>query len=92
MAISAGIVAGGTLAGSAYQAHQGRKARKKAEQQAALEREALAELREDEPPVMPIADDEGARRARRRSIAAQLRRRGRQSTILSDSSADPLGA
>jgi len=37
-------------------------------------------------PVMPIADDEAVREARRRSIAAQMGRGGRQSTILSDDS------
>lgn len=37
-------------------------------------------------PVMPIADDEDVRRARRRSITKQLQRGGRESTILSDSS------
>lgn len=35
------------------------------------------------PPVMPTPDDDAMRRARRRSLAAQLGRRGRQSTILS---------
>jgi len=34
------------------------------------------------PPLMPIPDDEEAQKARRRSIAAQISRRGRQSTIL----------
>ena len=35
------------------------------------------------PKVMPTPDDEAMRRARRRSLASQLGRRGRQSTILS---------
>ncbi len=39
------------------------------------------------PPVMPTPDDAAVRSAQRRSIAAQLARRGRQSTILTD----PLG-
>jgi hypothetical protein len=41
------------------------------------------------PPVMPVADDEAIRRAKRRSIAKQLGRGGRSSTLLTDS--DSLG-
>ena len=40
--------------------------------------------------VMPIADDEAVKRARKRSIAAQLQRGGRESTILTTGS-DSLG-
>lgn len=40
-------------------------------------------------PVMPIADDEAVRIARKRSIAKQVKRGGRESTILSDG--DSLG-
>jgi hypothetical protein len=40
-------------------------------------------------PVMPTADDDELARARKRSIAEQLRRSGRQSTILTDG--DQLG-
>jgi len=36
-------------------------------------------------PVMPVADDEAVRREKRRSLARQLGRRGRRSTILTDS-------
>ena len=36
------------------------------------------------PPVMPIPDGEAATKARRRSIAKSMARRGRQSTILTD--------
>ena len=36
-----------------------------------------------EPQIMPMADDETQKRARRRSIAAQLARKGRASTIMS---------
>lgn len=43
------------------------------------------------PIVMPIADDEAVKRARKRSIAAQLQRGGRSSTILTDST-DKLGS
>jgi hypothetical protein len=41
------------------------------------------------PVVMPLADDEAVKRARRKSIAAQMSRGGRNSTILSDG--DSLG-
>ena len=41
-------------------------------------------------PVMPLADDEEIRRAKRVSIARQLGRGGRRSTILTDYS-DSLG-
>lgn len=34
------------------------------------------------PPVMPTVDDEAVKRARKKSIAAQVGRRGRASTIL----------
>lgn len=40
-------------------------------------------------PVMPFADDEAARMARKKSIAEQRRRGGRMSTILTDN--EPLG-
>lgn len=34
------------------------------------------------PPIMPVADDEATNRAKKKSIAAQVARRGRASTIL----------
>lgn len=40
-------------------------------------------------PTMPVADDEAVRLARKRSIAAQMNRGGRSSTILSEG--DSLG-
>lgn len=43
------------------------------------------------PVVMPLADDEAIMRAKKRSIASQLKRGGRSSTILS-SSGETLGA
>lgn len=44
------------------------------------------------PPVMPIPDDAAVKAAQRRSLADQAQRRGRQSTILSDTTTnDPLG-
>ena len=36
------------------------------------------------PPVMPLPDDDEIAKVRKRSLAAQLARRGRQSTILTD--------
>lgn len=43
------------------------------------------------PPVIPLPDDEEVKKARRRSLNAQYRRRGRQSTILSDAYGSKLG-
>lgn len=80
---------------SAYGAYEQRQdakeARKQAERQAALDREAIAALKAEPTPAMPTSAD--ARRARRTSIAEQMRRRGRASTILTDSteSSDVLG-
>jgi len=53
-----------------------------AENQANEQRAALAELQSEPEPVIPLNDDDAARRARRRSITSQMRRRGRASTIL----------
>lgn len=39
---------------------------------------------EEGPIVMPLADDEAVRNARKKSIATQMKRGGRSSTILSD--------
>lgn len=43
------------------------------------------------PLVMPLADDEKIKAAKRRSVAAQLQRGGRSSTILSGSPSETLG-
>lgn len=43
------------------------------------------------PAVMPIADDEAVMNARRKSIAGQMRRGGRSSTILSSGDGSTLG-
>lgn len=97
MAVSAIIVGGAVLAGTAYQtnaARQGaRDARGQAEDAAAKQRESLAALQAEPTPAIPIAD-ETAKMARRRSITAQMRRRGRSSTILTSDSTggDALGA
>lgn len=48
--------------------------------------EAEAALAAPEPVVMPTADDEALSKAKKRRIAQQLRRSGRQSTILTDTS------
>lgn len=70
-----------------------RKATKAAQSDAALQRENLAALQAEPEPVVPVADDDTIRRSRQRSISAQMRRRGRASTILTDSAAtDSLGA
>lgn len=67
--------------------------RKDAEKQAAQTRDALASLKKEPEPTMPSADDAATKAARSRSIAEQIRRRGRASTILTGSSGpDSLGA
>jgi len=93
MGVTAAWVGVGLAATSAnMQRIEAKQARRSAESQAALEREALAALQEEPEPVMPLADDAATRRARRRSITGQMRRRGRASTILTDSgAADALG-
>lgn len=49
---------------------------------------APAPTPEQRPAVMPLADDEAVRRAKRKSIIQQRARRGRESTILTG---DTLG-
>lgn len=88
MAVSAAVL-GGVMVYTAYEQHQDAKdARRQAEEQAAKQREALVALRAEPTPVIPIAD-ELAKDARRKSIVAQMRRRGRASTILTDTGAAP---
>ena len=43
------------------------------------------------PPVMPTPDDAAVKAAKRRSIAEQIRRRGRASTILESNQTETLG-
>ena len=43
------------------------------------------------PQVMPLPDDQAILDARKRSIAAQMKRGGRTSTILTDGSGSTLG-
>lgn len=47
----------------------------------------------EKPAVMPTPDDEAVRNAKRRSLAEQMQRKGRQGTILTDGAdaADVLG-
>lgn len=43
------------------------------------------------PPTMPVADDQLEKRARRKKLAAMYGKRGRSSTMLTDSGAETLG-
>jgi uncharacterized membrane protein YebE (DUF533 family) len=87
VAVSASIAAVASVGMSVYQSNQQRKA---AEAEAARQREAIAALEAKPQPVLaPQTDQEAARRS---SIKSQLLRRGRQSTILSDTPSDTLGA
>ena len=91
MGISAAVVSAVAAVGGVV---ENRNARKSAARNAAVEQRRLADLQNEAEPVVPVADDEAIRKARRRSISAQMRRRGRASTILtgSESSSDALGA
>lgn len=93
MAVSAGIAAFAAVGTAVVQNDQARKARHSAEDQAKAEREQLAQLAAEPEPVIPTPDDATVKDARRRSITAQLRRRGRSSTILTGDSggSDALG-
>lgn len=94
MGYSAAVIAAATVYNTYESDRQAKKTRKSAENQAAAEREQLAQLAAQPETVIPEADDASTKDARRRSISAQLRRRGRAGTILTgDSSAgDTLGA
>lgn len=94
MAVSATIAAVATVGTAIVQQDSARKARHSAEDQAKAEREQLAQLAAQPENVIPEADSASVNDARRRSITAQLRRRGRASTILTGDSAsagDTLG-
>ena len=82
-----------SAAATAYGAYNSMQARKDTERQAAQQREALAALEAKPIAVIPNADDDATKAARRRSIAGQMQRRGRQSTLLTDqdSGGDALG-
>jgi len=72
------IAAAVTTAGTVYAAGQARKASKQTQAPAAEVPDVGA------PEPMPVADDAQAALAKRRSVADQMRRRGRASTILTD--------
>lgn len=92
MGISAGVAVGVGLFSAVQGADDARRARHTAEAQAEQQTKAIQELQAKPQPVVPVADDRAMADARRRSIAEQMRRRGRQSTILTDSGAgDALG-
>lgn len=76
------VAAGGTVATMDAQRKAGHESRD------AMLR-AQSELNKP-PPVMPIADGEATALAKKRSLAAQVQRRGRSSTVLS-SPEDVLG-
>lgn len=92
MGATAAVLGAAFLGFSAVDAHENaRRAANQAKDEAAKQREALASLQAEPTPVIPIAD-ETAKAARRRSIVDQMRRRGRASTILTDTSAAPSDA
>lgn len=87
MGISAGIAAAVAVVGTAATIDNARSAKnqaKDAAEQAKKDSDALAAAINKPVPVVPSPDDASANDARRRSIAQQLARRGRASTILSD--------
>ena len=85
------VAIAGTVATTAYSVHQSSEAKKDARRQAEQQQQALEALKREGTPAMP--DAEAQARARRRSIAGQLGRRGRASTILTSGSdtGDALG-
>lgn len=91
MAATAFMAVSAALAAKGYVDQQ--KSAKDAKRAAEQQQQTLEAMKREEPPEMPDADAQA--RARRRSIAGQLGRRGRSSTILTsggDSGAgDPLG-
>jgi hypothetical protein len=95
MGISAAVIGGSLLLG----ANEQRKARKDAERAAAEERAAVEALQREikaeaaaPEAAMPSPNDAATKAAKRRSITAQMRRRGRASTILTgDPVSDPIG-
>lgn len=95
MGVSAVVAAAAVVGGLTI--NEQRKQRKQAEQAAEQERQTIESLQreiqaEASASPMPVADDATAKRAQRRSITSQMRRRGRQSTILTGNpTGDPLG-
>lgn len=95
-ASSIGATAGAVSAvGQIYGTVQQRKAIQQAKDQARQDQQAMQDMIENanQPaPVMPGPDAASIATARKRSLAEQQRRRGRSASILSDDSAQPLGA
>lgn len=92
-AVAAAVVIGGSMA---YGAREQRKARKAEEEQTELARQELEAVQRQiavESQAKPMPDPQDQKRAKRRSIADQMRRRGRASTVLTGDSTvgDPLG-
>lgn len=54
-------------------------------------RETPAPPKVSEPTVMPMADSEAVKQSKRKSIATQIARRGRASTILTNPDSETLG-
>lgn len=80
---------GGALLGSvAKQAQEARRARRSAEREAERQRQELATLMAEKKPAIPDVDQKAVRR---RTIASLAKRRGRDSTILTDQSSGTLG-
>ena len=99
MAITA-LIIGATVVGGAGVAYSTDQQRKSAHEAIDAQRAAAAALSVPEPPTVsapvptmptPGLQSETARAARRASIAEQMRRRGRASTILTGASSDVLG-
>jgi cation transport ATPase len=90
--VAAAVVGGSMLYGASEQ----RKARKAEEKQTDLARQELEAVQRQvsaEDAATPMPDPKDQKRAKRRSIAEQMRRRGRSSTMLTGDSTvgDPLG-
>lgn len=86
---AAAPTAAGVTAGAGYL--QNREMAKDAEAQAAAARAALAAEQAKAEKVLPIADEEAIRRARRRAIQSMQRRRGRAASIMTSGGGDALG-
>lgn len=83
MGVTAALLTATAAAGGAVVVDDtSRKARNQAKDQAKEEAKRLAALAAQPELAIPEGDDAATARAKRRSISAQLRRRGRQSTIL----------
>lgn len=99
MGFSAAIAAAAVIGGSmAYGARQQRKMAQEEQRQTEAERQRVEAVQreitaETVASPMPVPDSQDQRRAKRRSIADQMRRRGRASTILTGDgpTSDPLG-